>query len=202
MEQMAERVQAAVELAVQALRLRQPELAQRIVAGDDVIDADEQEIERLCLHLLASGPSEPLELRRISTAFKMSTDLERMGDHACDIAKLALAIADQPLIKPLIDIPRMAQLAREMTQLAMRAYVEGDTVPAYATVDLDDDVDKLYGQIFRELLTYMMEDPATIRQATHLLFAASHLERVADHATNLAEWAIYMVTGERKELND
>jgi phosphate transport system protein len=199
---MAEKVQLAVDRAVQALKERRPDLARQVVEGDRDIDAGEQEIERRCLALLGARHAPAREVRQVSAALKMSTDLERMGDHAADIAKLALRIGDEPLIKPLIDIPRMAHLAREMTGLALRAYCEGDTASAHATATLDDDVDNLYGQVFRELLTYMMEDPTSIRQATHLLFVASHLERIADHATNLAEWAIYMVTGERKELND
>jgi phosphate transport system protein len=142
------------------------------------------------------------DLRRISAGLKIITDLERMADYAEDIAKVAKKIAHQPLIKPLIDIPRMAHLAQKMVKEALDAYVQENAELAYQMAKDDDQVDSLHNQVFRELLVYMMEDPKTISQATYLLFVSRYLERIADHATNIGEDVIYLVTGERKELND
>jgi phosphate transport system protein len=191
----------AVDEAVAALQQRRTDLAQAVVDRDRDLDALELEVERYCLRLLGERGLPPAEVRAVGTAFKMSTDLERMGDHACAIAKAALRTADQPLIKPLIDIPRMAHLARGMLADCLRAYARRDAEAARAAARRDDDVDGLYGQVFRELLAYMGEDPSAIGQGTHLLFVASHLERFADHATNLGEWVVYLVSGRREELN-
>jgi phosphate transport system protein len=199
---MGELVDEAVDKAVRSLKDRQEDEARQVIEGDRVFDEMELAIERECLRLLAERPTNPTELRAISTAFKVSTDLERMADHAADIAKATLRLGREPLIKPLLDIPRMAHLARTLLRQALQAYEDRDAEAAMAAARLDDDVDSMYGQVFRELLAQMIEDPSTIRQATYLLFVASHLERVADHATNLAEWTVYMVTGERRDLND
>jgi phosphate transport system protein len=200
--QMGERCGAALTEAVRALRERLPETAQAVVDGDHEVNTMEQEIEARCLRLLGERRLTPPELREINAALKMATDLERVGDHAVDIAKASLRIGVEPLIKPLIDIPRMAHLAATMLERCFAAYGSHDAAAAEAAARLDDDLDGLYGQVFRELLTYMIEDPGTIRQGTHLLFVASHLERIADHATNLAESVVYLVTGRRPELND
>jgi len=141
-------------------------------------------------------------LRKIATGLKIITDMERIADHASDIAKTCLRIGNEPLIKPLIDIPRMAERARAMLKMALDSFVEENVEMAYQVCKDDDEIDKCHNQIFRELLTYMMEDPRNIRQATFLLFVSSYLERIGDHATNLGEWLIFMVTGERQELND
>ncbi|HHY93027.1 MAG TPA: phosphate signaling complex protein PhoU, partial [Firmicutes bacterium] len=169
--------------------------------GDDLIDTMELDIENRCLRLLALQQPMASDLRVIGTALKIVTDLERMADHASDIAKVTIRLQGQPLIKPLVDIPRMATIARQMTRQSLDAFVQRDVNMALAMIESDHEVDHLYSQIFRELLTYMMEDPRTIQQATYLLFVGMYLERIADHATNLGEWIIYMVTGEKKELN-
>lgn len=194
-------VQEAIHKAVRSLAQKDLNLAQEVIEGDDRVDDMELDIEKRCLQLLALQQPMAIDLRTIGTALKIVTDLERMADHATDIAKVTIRLGGEPLIKPLVDIPRMAELAQMMVHEAIHAYVDRDHQQALKMIELDDEVDHLYGQIFRELLTYMMEDPKTIKQATHLLFVASHLERIADHATNLGEWIIYMVTGERKELN-
>jgi phosphate transport system protein len=144
------------------------------------------------------------DLRKIAAGFKIITDLERMADYSVDIARIAQRILEtgQPLIKPLIDIPRMAELSQVMVKQALDAYVREDTELAYTVARADDQIDMLHNQVFRELLVFMMEDPKTITQATYLLFVSRYLERIADHATNIAEEAIYLATGERKELND
>jgi phosphate transport system protein len=131
----------------------------------------------------------------------MTMDLERIGDHAEDIARATKRMADQPLLKPLVDIPRMAEMVQRMLRTGLDAFVQRDVDLAHQMAAADDAVDHLYGQVFRELLTYMIEDPHSIQRATHLLFSAQALERMGDHATNIAERVIYMVTGTLKELN-
>ena len=195
-------VEEAIERSVRSLAEQDTALAQAVIDGDDQADELELDIEQRCLALFALQQPMATDLRSIGTALKIVTDLERMADHATDIAKVTLRLAGQPLIKPLIDIPRMAAIAQTMVREALSAYVNRDADLAYNMIARDDEVDHLYSQIFRELLTYMLEDPRTVQQATYLIFVSKYLERIADHATNLGEWVIYMVTGERKELND
>jgi len=194
-------VREALHKAVQALKTQDPELARSVIDGDEDIDRLEHDIERQCLLLLALQQPMAVDLRAIGTALKTVTDLERMADHAVDIARVALAIGQEPLIKPLVDIPRMAGIIDGMLRDGLRAFLEKDAELACEVAARDDEVDHLYSQVYRELLTYMLEDPRTIRQATHLLFVAQHLERVADHVTNLSEWVVYMVRGELCDLN-
>lgn len=194
-------VKEAVHRAVQALKEQDLELAQEVVDGDEVVDTMEHEIEEKCLRLLALQQPMAVDLRAIGTALKTVTDLERMADHSSDIAKVALRIGREPLIKPLVDIPRMAAIIEEMLDGGLKAYVTRDVAAAQEVARRDEDVDHLYAQIYRELLTYMLENPRTIRQATHLLFVAQHLERIADHVTNVSEWVVYLVHGEMRDLN-
>ncbi|MGB9791766.1 MAG: phosphate signaling complex protein PhoU [Thermacetogeniaceae bacterium] len=194
-------VEQAIFNAVKSLKERNEELAQQIVVNDDIIDEYQIKIEDYCVKLLALQQPMAGDLRVISTAMKIAIDLERIGDHAVDIAKVTIRLAGQPLIKPLIDIPRMAEIAQRMIRESLDAYVRRDISKVDDLIDYDHEVDALYNQIFRELLTFMIEDPRTIGQATQLLFVARYLERVADHATNLGEAVYYMVTGERKDLN-
>ena len=195
-------VEQAIHNAVQSLVMRNVTLAEEVIAGDSVIDQMELDIENICLKLIATQQPIAGDLRKISTAFKIITDLERMGDLALDIAKVTIRLAGQRLIKPLVDIPRMAVLAQQLVKDGLDAYVNGDVELARTLSNKDDEVDHIYAQIFRELLTYMMEDPKTITQATSLLFVGRHIERIADHATNIAERVIFQVTGERSNLND
>lgn len=194
-------VEGQIDKAVRSLAQKDSNLAQDVILRDDMVDAMELDIERTCLELLALQQPMAADLRIIGTALKIVTDLERMADHAVDIARVTIRLEGQPLIKPLIDVPRMAEIAQSMIRDSLKAYVDQDMELAIRMVERDHDIDRLYSQVFRELLTYMMEDVAKITQATYLLFVASYLERIADHATNLGEWIIYMVTGERKELN-
>ena len=195
-------VERSIIRSVESLAKKDIELAKKIIDEDDIIDDMEHDIEKRCLRLLALQQPMASDLRAIGTALKIITDLERIADHASDIAKVTVRLDGQPLIKPLIDIPRMAEIAESMIHDVLTAFVDGDIELAEEVSRRDDDVDNLYSQIFRELLLIMMEDPRTITQATYLLFVAQYLERVADHVTNLSEWVIYMVTGERKELNE
>ncbi|MDH7577187.1 MAG: phosphate signaling complex protein PhoU [Bacillota bacterium] len=194
-------VEQAIFNSVKSLKERDEALAQQVLDGDDLIDDYQVKIEDLCVKLLALQQPMACDLRVISTAMKIVTDLERMADHAVDIAKVTIRLAGQPLIKPLIDIPRMAEITQKMVRESLVAYVRHDADHVIQLIDSDHEVDGLYCQVLRELLTFMMEDPRTIRQATQLLFVAQHLERIADHATNIGEWVYYMVTGARKNLN-
>jgi phosphate transport system protein len=195
-------VEEAIFHAVKSLKQRDDELAQQVIAGDDRIDEYMVQIEDRCVRLLALQQPMARDLRVISTAMKIITDLERMADLAVNIAKVTLRLSGQPLIKPLIDVPRMMEITQKMTRISLDAYVQEDPEQVLCLLDYDHEVDALYDQIFRELLTFMMEDPHTIKQATQLLFVARFLERIADHATNVGESVYYMVKGERKELNN
>ncbi len=194
---MGKAVDGAIDDAVTSLAKQDIEQARRVMDFDDVIDQMEIDIEDKCMVLIARQQPMARDLRVISTGLKITTDLERMGDHAYDIAKIALSMANQPLIKPLVDIPRMAQMSQKMLKDSLEAYTTLDIALAEQVCLNDDEVDNIYHQVFRELLTYMMEDPKTISQATQLIFVARYLERIADHATNIAEWTIYLVTGQR-----
>jgi phosphate transport system protein len=195
-------MEEAVKKAITALVNHDAELAQEVIDGDDDLDDLLMSIESQCVKLIATEQPVAKDLRLIFTALKISTDLERMADYAVDIAKVAIRLADEVYIKPLIDIPRMADLAIDMVQDSLEAYVKQDASAAEEISRRDDIIDGLYKQIFRELLTYMIEDPKNINQATYFIFVARSLERVGDHATNVCEWIIYLATGERKDLNN
>ena len=194
---MGEIVQVSIKDAVDALAKRDKDLARRVMEGDDVIDRMQVEIEVRCISLIARQQPVATDLRILGTGLKITTDLERIGDHAFDIAKIVLLIGDEPLIKPLVDIPRMAEISQQMLKDSLQAYLKLDIELAEQVCRADDMVDKLYHQVFRELLTYMLEDAKKIKQATQLIFVARYLERIADHSTNVAEWVIYLATGER-----
>jgi phosphate transport system protein len=176
-------------------------LAQEVIAKDDIIDKMELDIEGKCLSLIALRQPLAGDLRFIGTALRIIVDLERMGDHAEDIAEIAVDLYEQTYMKPLIDIPKMAQIAEDMVVIALKAFVDGDTALAMSLVAMEKQVDALYDEVFRELLSYMMRDQGNIPQATSLLLVAGHLERIADHATNLGEMVIYIVQGKRVDIN-
>jgi len=202
LQYMGSLVEESIARCIEALKKQDMIMAQAVIDADDIIDALEIEIEEKCLEVIATQQPMARDLRRVATLFKMVNDLERMADYATSIAKITLRIADQPLIKPLVDIPRMAVLSQKMVKQALDAYVRQDVDLAVAVGTDDDEVDKLFGQIFRELLTIMMENPKTITQATHLLFVGRWLERISDHATNIAEEVVFLVTGEKRNLNE
>lgn len=202
LHQMGSMVEESIAGAVEALKKQNLALAKKVIEEDDIIDKLELEIEEKCLQLIATQQPMAKDLRRVATLFKMINDLERMADYATDIGKTTLRIGNEPLIKPLVDIPRMALLSQKMVKQALDAYVREDVELALTVAQDDDEVDKLHGQIFRELLLIMMENPRTITQATHLLFVSRWLERIADHATNIAEEVVFLVTGEKKLLNE
>lgn len=194
-------VESAIDKAVTSLANRNIQLAQQVIDSDDIIDDLERDIEDKCMTLIARQQPIAKDLRLIATVLKIITDLERMGDHANDIAKVTIRLEGQPLIKPLVDIPRMAVLTQNMVRNALDAFVREDVNLAEQVGKEDDEIDHLYGQIFRELLVFMLQDPRTISQATYLLFVGNYLERIGDHATNIGERVVYLVTGEKKDLN-
>jgi len=199
---MGSMVEQQIYNAVESLVKKDEKLANRVIEDDDIVDDMEHQIEDKCVKLIARQHPLAKDLRVIFTGVKIATDLERMSDNSIDIARTTIRLLGQQYIKPLIDIPRMAYLTREMVRTALDAYINQDVEAAQKVCTSDDEIDHLFSQIFRELLVIMMEDPKTISQATQLLFVGRYLERIADHATNLGEWIIYLVTGEKKELNN
>ncbi len=201
---LGEMVQQALRGAVAALEAGDVRAAADLVARDAAIDRLEEEVELACLELLRGsghrGGNER-EGRRVAAAFKVVTDLERTGDHAAAVARTTLRMQGERPIAPFVDIQRLASLADSMLAGALKALLESDGPLAREVAARDDGVDALYDQIFRELVTYMLDDRSAVRAATHLLFVASALERIADHATNLCEWVVFVESGRRVELN-
>jgi phosphate transport system protein len=193
-------VESAVERSVQALKDRDADLAQQVVNDDEAINQLRYTIEEECLELIATQQPAASDLRMVIAAMHIAVELERMADHAEGNAEITKRIYQEPPLKPLIDIPRMARIAREMIHAALDAFVERDAEAALQVAKRDDEIDDLYQQVFRELLTYMLEDPRTITRATHLLWAAHNLERIGDRVTNVCERIIFMTTGKLEEL--
>jgi len=197
---MASMVDKAITNAVAALAQRDVPLAQQVLAEDRAINEYRWQTEEQALLLIATQAPMAKDLRTIAAAIHIVTDLERMGDHAAGTAKIAIQTADRAPLKPLVDIPRMSEIARSMLHDSITAYIEDDPTEARAIVARDDEVDALYEQIYRELLTFMLADPTTIDQATHLLWAAHNLERIADRVTNICERVVFAATGQLEEL--
>jgi phosphate transport system protein len=185
-------VEERVHRAVHALIHRKEEEAQRIIAGDNEINDLQMDVDNRCLKLLATQTPLAVDLRLITSAMKINADLERIGDQAVNIAESVLVLIPQPPLKPLIDIPRMATIAEKMIRDALDAFVKKDSELARDVLRRDDEVDELKDQVFRELLTYMMADPGTIQRALSLILISRNLERIADHATNIAEDVIFI----------
>lgn len=194
-------VSAAIQKAVDSLTQMNPDLAREVIAGDDIADRMLIDIETRCLQLMALQQPLASDLRAIGTALKIVTDLERMADHATDIAKVTVRLQGEKLIRELVRIPRMAQRVVEMTSEALESYVSRDIERAKRMIAMDDEIDGLYKEAFDDIMSIMQRQPEHVRQATYLLMVAMYLERVGDHATNLGEWTIYMVTGELKDMN-
>ncbi len=193
-------VESAIERSVQALKAHDYALAQQVVNDDENINCLRYEIEEQCLELIATQQPAARDLRTTIAATHIAVELERIADHAEGIAEIAKRIYDEPLLKPLIDVPIMAQTAREMINGALDAFVAHDVKVAQKVAARDDEMDALYRQIFRELLTYMLEDPRNISRATHLLWVAHNLERIGDRVTNICERVIFMATGKLEEI--
>ena len=194
-------VESATQRAVDALKNRDVELAHQIIADDVKINRKRYDTEEKCLELMATQQPLASDLRTIVAVLHIIVDLERMADHGEGIAKIALMLADEPPLKPYIDIPRMAQKGIEMLRASLQAFNLRDTQRARAICDDDDEVDALYDQVYRELLTFMIQDPRTIQRATYLIWVAHNLERIADRVTNICERVIFLVEGRIQELN-
>jgi phosphate transport system protein len=181
--------------AIQAVVRRDAELAAEVVAQDAAVDQLDKDVEAMAVRLLALRQPMARDLREIVSALKISADLERICDYAANIAKRSIALSQSPVAKPVYAIPRMARLAQREIKDVLDAYVQHDAEKARAVWLADEELDELYTGLFRELLTYMMEDPRSITSGTHLLFMAKNIERIGDHATNIAETIYYLING-------
>lgn len=188
-------VESQISRAIDALVTRDAHKAELIVRDDEAIDGFEEEVNQLAIRLLATRQPVAVDLRVIAMGLKIANDLERMGDYATNIAKRTRRMSKAPEVRPIVTIPRMAETAQAMVKDVLDAFVARDAAKATAVWHRDDEVDAMHQSLFRELLTYMMEDPRSITGCTHLLFVAKNLERIADHATNIAEKVLYIVHG-------
>ena len=194
-------VETQIYQCIEALVNQDIELAETVIKNDDIVDNLQKEIEDKCIKLIATQQPMAVDLRKIFTTTKIVTDLERMADHAVDIVKIVVRLKGEKYIKQIVDIPRAADIVQSMIKDSLDAYVEGNIERAYEVCKRDDQVDAIYKKVFNELLFFMREDKDTINQSTQFLFICKFLERIADHATNICEWTIYLVTGEIKDLN-
>ncbi len=191
----------AIIKATASLQNKDIALAEEVRATDDLIDDKMQEIEEACIRMIATQQPVATDLRKIEAGIKTVLDLERIADYAEDIAKITIKLRDEELIKPLIDIPKMAQIAQLMLDKALDAYVMGDSAKAEKIGEWDDQIDDMYRAIGDELVTVIQQDPSTAKQALQLMLAAKFMERIGDHITNIAENAVYIATGERVSIN-
>ena len=197
---MGSMVEKAISRSIDALKNRDLELARQIVADDKKINQKRFEIEEKCIELIATQQPMASDLRVVVAVLNVITELERIGDHAEGIAKIAIMIGDEPPLKPLIDIPRMAEQTVDMLRRSLDAFINRDAEAAKKISAEDDIIDHLYDQVFRELLTFMAEDPKTITRATRLMWTAHNLERAADRVTNICERVVFIVTGKMEEI--
>ncbi|MCM1990896.1 phosphate signaling complex protein PhoU [Oceanirhabdus seepicola] len=200
-DEMGSFVATMVKQSIEALKNKDIELAEKLIQDDDIADNFEKSIEEKAIILVARQQPMASDLRDIFTITKVVTDLERIADLSVDIAKITIRLKDQEYIKKLIDIPRMANIIDGMLHDALEAYLKKDVHMAQKTCKVDDEIDSLNDQIFSELLVKMMEKPSMISQSSQFLFVCRHLERIADHITNICEWTLYSVTGEHVDLN-
>ena len=192
---MGAKVEEMIANSMRALTERDSELARRMIEYDHQINRLEIEIDDLCLRILAKRQPVASDLRLITTALKLVTDLERIGDLGVNICERVIELNMEPTLKPYVDLPRMAEIAQAMVREALDAFVSADADRAQTVIDRDHEVDAYYGQVYRELLTYMLEDPRNIYRAIRAQSIAKYLERIGDHATNLAEMVVFMVMG-------
>jgi len=193
-------VEKSIQRSVEALRTRDASVARRVIEDDASVNGLRFQIEDRALLLIATQQPLVHDLRTIAAFLNIITDLERMGDHAEGTATISLMIGDEPLLKPLLDIPRMAETVTDMLRRALLAFTDHDVVSARRVAAEDDAVDALYNQVYRELLTFMIGDPRTIHQATLLLWAAHNLERIGDRVTNICERVLFTETGRMQEI--
>jgi len=190
----------AIDRSMEALKKRDLNLAHQIIADDTQINKRRFSIEEKCVVLIATQQPIESDLRIVVAVLNILTELERIGDYAEGIAKIVIMIGDEAPLKPLIDIPRMGEITRDMIKESLQSFARRDVELAMRVVSLDNIVDSLYDQVFRELLTFMMVDPKTTNRATRLIWIAHNLERAADRATNICERVVYTVTGKMEEI--
>ncbi|MCL5023611.1 MAG: phosphate signaling complex protein PhoU [Nitrospirae bacterium] len=188
-------VQSAIKDSIHSLVERDSELARKVIEKDPLVNALDVQIDEESIRLIALRQPTAGDLRFITTAMKITTDLERMGDLAEDISERAIELNEEPPLKPYIDIPRMAEISQGMLRDVLDAFVKEDTSVAYDVIKRDDEVDNLTVQLFNELLFFMIQDPRAVSRAIKITYIAKYLERIADHATNIAEMVVYMVQG-------
>lgn len=193
-------VEESIDNTIVALKKQDVDMARKIFNDDDIIDDLERKIERICLTLIATQQPLAKDLRSISAALKIITDMERIADHSSDIAEITIRMAHEKYIKPLIDIPKMAELARIMVNKSIDAYIKQDMALAIEVCKSDDAVDDLFSKITLELINLMKNDSSTIEQGIDLMLITKYLERMADHATNIGEWVVFNITGEHEHL--
>ncbi|QQS49132.1 MAG: phosphate signaling complex protein PhoU [Acidobacteriota bacterium] len=185
-------VERAIDQATRALIERDSELAEQVLRDDDRVDALELEADQLCVRLLSMQSPEAYDLRLVVTAIKITPILERIADHACNIARAAIYLNDEPQLKPYFDLPKMSWMACEMLRLSLDAFAAADAETARSVIDRDDEIDKLYDRIFHDLLDRMSRDAAAAGRAARLLLVAKHLERIGDYVTDICELIVYM----------
>lgn len=184
--------ETALQRAMYALIERDSATAHEVLDGDDEIDRLEVEIDRLCVDLLALRQPAARDLRFVVSVAKITPILERIADHACNIARVAIDLNDEPQLKPYVDLPRMAEQASHMLRSALDAFTSGDAKTARVVIDRDDEVDELYSRVFSDLIEMMVSDPSTTTRAARLLFVAKHIERIGDYVTDICELTVYM----------
>lgn len=199
--EMGSMVDRQIERSLQALIDRDVLLAEAVVRDDDEVNRTRFHIDNVCVSLLAQQAPMASDLRLIIAVLAMASELERMGDHAEGIARIVITMRDEPLVKPLVDIPAMAQEARTMLKGALDAFVQRSVDDAYRIGAADENVDQLYDRVYRDLVDIMVRDPSTVEPCTHLLWVAHNLERIADRATNIAERVVFTVTGMMPEMD-
>ncbi len=194
-------VSTSIRTSIEALKDRDIPASKKVIKSDAKINKMRFKIEEQCLLLIATQQPMAVDLRILAAIINIITDLERIGDHAEGIAKISVSIGAKPLVKPLIDMPKMALQADSMLERCMKAFIERDKKRARAICDEDDVVDELYDHIYNELVLMMVSDPKIIKDATYLIWAAHNIERMADRVTNIAERVVFMVTGKMEEMN-
>ncbi len=191
-------IEAAIDQSIQALEKHDQTLAAKVVSGDKDIDNMERDIESRCLHLLLRQQPVAKDLRAVSTALKIITDMERIGDHASDIADLSMRFGDEPYIKTMEHVPMMASTASGMVKDSINAFVKSDVEASQEVIERDDEVDRMFETIKQDIISVLVKTPNFADQAIDFLMIAKYLERIGDHAVNIAEWVIFYMTGEHK----
>ena len=197
---MGSMVEKAINRSIETLKNRDLVLAHQVITDDQKINGKRFEIEEKCIEIIATQQPLASDLRTIVGVLIITSEVERIGDYAEGIAKITVLIGDEPPLKPLVDIPRMAEKTNDMLRRSLQALINRDAVAARQIISEDDEIDNLYDQVFRELLTFMLEDPKTIARATRLIWAAHNLERSADRVTNICERVVFIVTGKMEEI--